>query len=206
MTGGYDTRVSENVDYLQELDRLANGLDIETYILFPISPAPHETAKIIFLPSFTEAQRSYLLANAVCLLYTPSGEHFGIVPVEAMHAKLPVIAVNSGGPKETVLDGVTGYLLPSEPDAFATKIAELLRDEERRKAMGNQGLRHVESRFSLEAFVVQLEDILGRLVNVQKPPMWKIVARGLLFVGFVVPLLYFMLVQLTAEMGKGKRE
>ncbi|KAJ3056289.1 Alpha-1,3-mannosyltransferase-like protein [Rhizophlyctis rosea] len=206
IAGGYDKRVSENVDHLRELDELASGLNIETYTLFPTSAAPPESAKIIFLPSFTEAQRTYLLANAVCLIYTPSGEHFGIVPVEAMHAKLPVIAVNSGGPKETVVDGVTGYLLPPDPDAFAAKIGQLLKDEDRRKEMGLRGLAHVKAKFSLDAFVDQLEDILGGLMEMKRPPMWKVLARCALLVGFVVPLFYFMLVQLTAEMKKGKQE
>ena len=44
------------------------------------------------------------------LLYTPSGEHFGIVPLEAMHCRLPVVAVNDAGPKESVADGITGFL------------------------------------------------------------------------------------------------
>lgn len=46
------------------------------------------------------------------LLYTPDREHFGIVPLEAMYQQCPVIAVNSGGPKETILHGLTGYLCP----------------------------------------------------------------------------------------------
>ena len=52
------------------------------------------------------------LMTNVChaLLYTPSGEHFGIVPLEAMHCRLPVVAVNDAGPKESVADGITGFL------------------------------------------------------------------------------------------------
>ena len=45
-------------------------------------------------------------------LYTPVGEHFGIVPLEAMAAGVPVIAMASGGPLETVKNGETGYLIP----------------------------------------------------------------------------------------------
>lgn len=41
-------------------------------------------------------ERSSLLRTASCVLYTPSREHFGIVPVEAMCSGAPVIAVNSG--------------------------------------------------------------------------------------------------------------
>ncbi|CAN0499507.1 unnamed protein product, partial [Scytosiphon promiscuus] len=40
--------------------------------------------------------RSDLLGRASCVLYTPSHEHFGIVPVEAMCCGAPVVAVNSG--------------------------------------------------------------------------------------------------------------
>ena len=50
------------------------------------------------------------------MLYTPPREHFGIVPLEAMLAKTPVLAINFGGPLETVvnyngnnLDEATGY-------------------------------------------------------------------------------------------------
>ena len=57
---------------------------------------------IVFLCSFTDEEKIFLLTSATCLLYTPSNEHFGIVPIEAMFMKLPVIACNSGGPLETV--------------------------------------------------------------------------------------------------------
>jgi len=57
---------------------------------------------VLFLPSISEAQRSFLLGISMCLLYTPSNEHFGIVPCEAMASHVPVIAVNSGGPLESI--------------------------------------------------------------------------------------------------------
>ena len=48
-----------------------------------------------------------------------SGEHFGIVPIEAMYCRLPVVAVNDGGPTETVVDGLTGFLCQPNPESFA---------------------------------------------------------------------------------------
>jgi len=50
------------------------------------------------------------LENTNVLLYTPENEHFGIVPVEAMYMGCIVMACNSGGPLESVDNGVTGYL------------------------------------------------------------------------------------------------
>ncbi len=49
-----------------------------------------------------DRQRALLLAACRAVLYTPQHEHFGIVPLEAMAARRPVVAVNSGGPVESV--------------------------------------------------------------------------------------------------------
>ena len=62
--------------------------------------------------------------NALCLLYTPKEEHFGIVPCEAMIQGVPVIAINNGGPKETVSHGNTGYLLENDPKTWFQHMAK----------------------------------------------------------------------------------
>lgn len=51
----------------------------------------------------SDAEKVALLRRCKCLLYTPSNEHFGITPLEAMYCKRAVIAVGSGGPLETVV-------------------------------------------------------------------------------------------------------
>ena len=61
----------------------------------------------------------WLLTNCSILLYTPAGEHFGIVPLEAMYCGTPVLAVNSGGPLETIEHGVTGWLVDGQPNAWS---------------------------------------------------------------------------------------
>ena len=59
--------------------------------------------------------------------YTPHNEHFGIVPLECMSAGRPVIAVNSGGPTETVVNDVTGYLCDAENPKQWAECMESLR-------------------------------------------------------------------------------
>jgi len=81
--------------------------------------------QVILVQSFTDAERSALLAAACAVVYTPTNEHFGIVPLEAMAAGRPVLACNSGGPKETVLHGRTGFLAEPQPKSFAAAMAQL---------------------------------------------------------------------------------
>jgi len=87
IAGGYDPRNIENAQYMSELQDLAETLNI---------PSGERDGMISFQPNVSNAQRSCLLSSASCLCYTPNREHFGIVPIEAMYAGTPVIAVNSG--------------------------------------------------------------------------------------------------------------
>ncbi|KAH9723127.1 GDP-Man:Man(1)GlcNAc(2)-PP-Dol alpha-1,3-mannosyltransferase [Citrus sinensis] len=85
---GYDKRLRENVEYLEELKSLAerNGV----------------SDRVNFITSCSTTERNALLSECLCVLYTPKDEHFGIVPLEAMAAYKPVIACDSGGPVETI--------------------------------------------------------------------------------------------------------
>lgn len=49
------------------------------------SEYPDTTGQVVFLKSFSEDQRSHLLARCSCVVYTPENEHFGIVPIEVRH-------------------------------------------------------------------------------------------------------------------------
>ena len=90
--GGYDERVTENKEYYADLVTLSRDIGVDGHVTF--------------LRSFSDEEKIGLLRSATCLLYTPSNEHFGIVPIEAMFMRCPVIACNSGGPRETVKDQV----------------------------------------------------------------------------------------------------
>lgn len=171
LAGGYDKRVIENVEYLKELDTLATKtFGLETFTIFPTSTEkPPSTAQVIFICSFNDAQRTYLLDQSMLLLYTPSNEHFGITPVEGMYASLPVIAANSGGPLETVKDKETGLILAPEPELWAKGISDFILSTYNGKEMGKAGRESVKARFSLEAFADQFEDILEELATGGRP-------------------------------------
>ena len=146
VAGGYDSRVRENVEHHQELVDLAENLNV--------------TDKVIFLRSFSDDEKVWLLRQSSCLVYTPAGEHFGIVPLESMYCKTPVIAVNSGGPTETVLDGTTGWLCEGDPDQFSRVMRKILAGEVDLQQMGEAGHDRVLDNFSFAAFTDSLHDVV----------------------------------------------
>uniref|UniRef100_A0AAQ4R8W9 Alpha-1,3/1,6-mannosyltransferase ALG2 n=2 Tax=Gasterosteus aculeatus aculeatus TaxID=481459 RepID=A0AAQ4R8W9_GASAC len=149
VAGGYDDRVTENVQHYAELRKLAAQLDLEDVVTFLRSPS--------------DSLKVALLRGSAAVLYTPSREHFGIVPVEAMYCRCPVIAVNSGGPLESVADGETGFLCEPTAEAFSKAMERLAREPQLRGDMGQAGRRRVQDKFSLRAFSNQLHGYIVKL-------------------------------------------
>ena len=150
VAGGYDQAVRENVEHYQELLALAEQKGIPK-------------KNIRFLRSISNAARTAILQNSKILIYTPSNEHFGIVPLEGMYNHCVVLACNSGGPLETVVEGKTGYLLEPEAEQWAEKIAAILEQPKKASEMGQEGQIHVKKHFTIEAFGDQLEEIVDSL-------------------------------------------
>jgi glycosyltransferase involved in cell wall biosynthesis len=74
--------------------------------------------------------------------------------MEYMALRKPVIATDGGGTNETVLDGVTGFLVPQRnPDALARKIEFLLDNPSVARSMGVEGRKLLERKFSLRQLV-----------------------------------------------------
>ncbi|KAK0409536.1 hypothetical protein QR680_004606 [Steinernema hermaphroditum] len=147
VAGGYDRLNVENREHYEELREKAKALHI-----------PDE--KIVFLKSPTDQEKIQLYRQAAMVLYTPHNEHFGIVPVEAMYMKTCVVAVNSGGPTESVEDGVTGFLCESTAEAFANAMEKSINDSSKVVAMGIAGHNRVKQIFGMEAFAEKLNNIV----------------------------------------------
>ena len=153
IAGSCDPRMPEQQVTLMQLRSLAARLGLDT--------------KVDFRVSISDDERRDLLARATCFAYTPNEEHFGLGPVEAMAAGLPVVAVDSGGVRETVRPGETGFLCPPNADAFSDALASLILSPTRATEMGTAGRVHVARNFSRQAFGARLGTIIHELVNGQ---------------------------------------
>lgn len=102
-----------------------------------------------------------LLAGGGIYVWPGCGEAYGLAYLEAQAAGLPVIAQDTAGVPEVVRNGQTGILTPpGDVEAFASAIAHLLADDDRRRAMGEIARRFVFQERSLEAAAAQLDAIL----------------------------------------------
>lgn len=95
------------------------------------------------------------LMAAFDLLLVPSlWEGFGLVLLEAMAGRTPVIASRVSAIPEVVIDGETGILIaPRDVDALTRALARLLNDRALRKHMGLLGAARLEERFSIARMV-----------------------------------------------------
>jgi len=157
IAGGYDPRNTENREYLEELKDACTKWNL------------HVDREVLFRPSVSDDDRATLLQSASCLCYTPHREHFGIVPLEAMYAGSPVIAVNSGGPRETVLHGVTGYLVENCSDSFCEALYDLIvLHPEKMDQFGMAGHVHITNQFGLLKFQSSWRALLNDCIQRSK--------------------------------------
>ncbi|KAL4930905.1 GDP-Man:Man(1)GlcNAc(2)-PP-dolichol alpha-1,3-mannosyltransferase [Aspergillus undulatus] len=173
VAGGYDPRITENVQYHAELETLTSSLGLQhaTSKTVPSALSIPDSIDVLFLPSVSSAFRDTLLSQSSLLLYTPVNEHFGIVPIEAMRAGIPVLASNTGGPLETILEGETGWLRDATDvpawTAVMDKVLYQLSEAERKK-ISVAAKERVERLFSLRAMGETLESEIGDMLGKER--------------------------------------
>lgn len=103
-----------------------------------------------------------LYANCYSVLYSPIDEDFGIIPLEALSSYKPCIAVNEGGPKEVLIDGVNGFLVGSSQE-MAWKMSYLEGHPDVVEKMGKDGRKHVEENFSWDRFLSRFKEVCEKV-------------------------------------------
>jgi glycosyltransferase involved in cell wall biosynthesis len=118
--------------------------------------------QIHFVEAPADQQLFALYQKTYSIVYTPFNEDWGLVPLEGMACERPVIAVNRGGPLETVVDQQTGLLVAPEPKAFAAAMEKLADDPALVRRMGIQGRQHA-GKFNWQAFCDRMDQYLDQI-------------------------------------------
>src|SRR6266542_6258255 len=118
--------------YLRDLVLLAQELDVSF------------EAKI----RIDDAELVRLLNRAKIMVYAPHLEPFGLAPLEANACGLPVVAVAEGGVRETIIDGVNGFLVQHQPQMMAQAIQRLAHDKDLAAQLSKNGSKIVQEKWS----------------------------------------------------------
>ncbi|MFH0943406.1 MAG: glycosyltransferase [Candidatus Beckwithbacteria bacterium] len=104
--------------------------------------------KVIDKQNLTDQQLAKEYSKSFCTLCLGHREPFGLVSLESQACQTPVIALNQGGYKETVLDQKTGFLIPQNFKTLLTKVNLLIQNPQIRAKMGKQGRQQMKLKFS----------------------------------------------------------
>lgn len=138
VAGTVDTK---SIPYLASLRKRAVGLPVD------------------FELDVTEERMVQLMQRALAVVFPSWNEDFGIIPLEAMATGTPVIGVNSGGTRETVRDGETGWLLDPDPGSFARRLLAIEANDSPSHGMREAARRRAQQ-FSWDAFAQRIDDVI----------------------------------------------
>lgn len=143
IVGGYTPGEKDGIEK-ERISDIVKELGIEDITVFP-GKVRHEDLAY------------YYAAADICVV--PSHyEPFGLVAIEAMASRTPVVASRVGGLKFSVADNKTGLLVtPQDEDAFARAIDSILDNPEWQEQLGKNARKRVESKFSWDGVASQLD-------------------------------------------------
>jgi len=140
------TVFEEGEPYRPKLERLAASLGLE--------------GSVVFVGHQQDMPVVYATMD-VAVHCSVEPEPFGRVIIEAMAAGRPVVAYAQGGPKEIVVGGETGLLVPpGDHEALGLATLALLQDWERRREMGEAARARVMARYDAHGVAHRVEDVL----------------------------------------------
>ncbi|MGC2402743.1 MAG: glycogen synthase [Acidobacteriaceae bacterium] len=148
-----------------------------------VSEARAFNPKVIWIDKMLSKPEAIELYSHAAVFCCPSVyEPFGIINLEAMACQAAVVASSTGGIKEVVVDGATGYLVPFDQDPvtsfprdpgkfsrdLASKLNELLADPEKCRRFGEAGRKRAEEKFSWSSIADQTIALYQTLIDGRK--------------------------------------
>lgn len=138
-----------NIHWKNYLQKLATNLKVKLKILTLIN----------------DEELIKLYNKAIFVVYAPYSEPFGLVPLESMSCGTPVVGVNDGGVKETVINNKTGILTDRDEIEFSREISELISNNKKREKFAEESIKTINQFWTLEK---SGERILNHLIQAIK--------------------------------------
>jgi glycosyltransferase involved in cell wall biosynthesis len=114
--------------------------------------------KAVFTGTLSHDDMAVAMASADLFFFPSATDSLGNVVLEAQASGLPVLVTDRGGPRENLLRGVSGDVLPAgDADAFAASVADLLTNPDRRRRMGSAARSYALTRGWVRALDVLYE-------------------------------------------------
>ena len=132
----------------ESLHSLIQSLNLESYVELLAPVAGKDLVK--------------LFAACDLFVHPMKCEPWGMVILEAMSMRKPVVAIDGTGPKEIIVNGQTGYLVTFSVKEFVKKIVGLLAFPEKARRMGEEGRKRVISNFCWEKSAKRMEEVFRK--------------------------------------------
>lgn len=114
-------------------------------------------------------EKNFFLLNADIFVFPTYFEAFGLVAIEAMEYKLPVIGTNEGGLSSIIINGQTGYISEKkDKKSLADCIEKLLNDKNLRIKMGENGYQRYKECYTLKVFEKNIIEIITQVTHKKK--------------------------------------
>jgi glycosyltransferase involved in cell wall biosynthesis len=133
-----DRNYIKGYDFVQKLSRTVEKKDIKIKVFETKGEMSTNSDKVL----------SDAYSSSLATLCVSQNEPFGLSAIESMACATPVLAVNQGGFRESVIDGQTGFLLARNIKAFEQKIDFLIKNKLQTQRMGMCARKHVINNFS----------------------------------------------------------
>ncbi len=128
----------------------------------------------VFFEGFVDESTLLNLQKCADVSVVPSlFEPFGIVALEAMAAKSPVVASDTGGLSEIIQHDVTGVkVYPNNPDSLAWGITKVLLDDNYRRQLRDNAYKTVQEKYDWEKIAVQTKHLYESVLGEYSKSFW----------------------------------
>jgi glycosyltransferase involved in cell wall biosynthesis len=136
--------------YEREMREMAVQMGVDLQVLMRIS----------------DADLVDILNRAAAMVYTSRLEPFGLSPLEANACGTPVVAVREAGMRETIREGVNGFLADRDPVQLGAALERLLQDPILARGIGESAAAHIRSEWTWEKSIRCLEAHMHAVLSV----------------------------------------